>query len=226
MGRKKKGWKPVITERNKWLADDFMKYIGTIYEEYRHKYMNEFMKSATGSSIKPDEDLFQDSILRVYQTILWNGCDKPVYITEDTPEEERHTIYRHKWFIALRQNSTVGLSTDKYRSRRDDNSVVDILKAEEYTSSAKKVMNDIYNDYRTMHLLDLVCRKYDAQTCYCFRIYYLVPGMTYKKLSNITHMKDAKTRVVEVNKYLRDNLDEISAGINEGFRTEYPDFDF
>ena len=72
MGRKKKNWVPVITERNQWLADDFLKYIGQIYDEYRLKYRD---------ILHYDEDLIQDSIVRTYQTILWNGLNGKINVT-------------------------------------------------------------------------------------------------------------------------------------------------
>lgn len=217
MGRKKKDWKPDITPRKQWLADDFLKYIGTIYEEY----FSNFVKI-----LGWDEDLVQESILRTYQAILWNGCDKPIYITEDTPENIRHDAYRYKWFIACKSNNTVG--KPKYDINNSDTFDDEVTKLSNSPSdtSQKKVMKDIYNDYRTMYLLDLVCSNYDIQTCYCFRLYYCVPGMTYKKLTALTKMKDAKTRVVAVNKYLRENLDKITDDIDTHFREEYPDFDF
>ena len=52
----------------------------------------------------------------------------------------------------------------------------------------------------------------------------MVPGMTYKKLSDITKLKDAKTRVVEVNKHLREHIDEINEEIDTNFKHDYPDF--
>lgn len=214
MGRKKKDWKPVITERNQWLADDFLKYIGKIYDEYRLKYRD---------ILHYDEDLIQDSILRTYQAILWNGLNGKVSITEETPDEIRYDVYRYKWFIACRNNNTVGITSDRYRTHRSDNDITDVLKGQESTTAATKIKNDVYNDFRTLYLLEYVCAKYDTQTCHCFKIYYLVPGMTYKKLSDITKLKDAKTRVVEVNRYLRENIEQITNEINEHFKEEYPD---
>ena len=215
MGRKKKDWKPVITERNQWLADDFLKYIGTIYDEYRLKYRD---------ILHYDEDLIQDSILRTYQAILWNGLNGKVSITEETPVEIRYDVYRYKWFIACRNNNTVGITSDRYRTHRSDNDITDVLREQESTTAETKIKNDVYNDFKTLYLLEYVCARYDPQTCHCFKIYYLVPGMTYKKLSDITKLKDAKTRVVEVNRHLRENIEQITNDINEHFKEEYPNF--
>lgn len=215
MGRKKKGWKPIITEENKWLADDFLRIIGQIYDEYMHKFRDLLHWS---------EDIIQDSILRTYQAILWNGCNSPIKITRDTPEEARITVWKNKWFVSCKNNNTVG--KPKYDINNSDTFDDEVIKLSNSPAdtSQKKVMNDIYNDYRTMYLLDLVCSNYDIQTCYCFRLYYCVPGMTYKKLTALTKMKDAKTRVVAVNKYLRENLDKISSDIDTHFKEEYPNF--
>lgn len=215
MGRKKKNWVPVITERNQWLADDFLNYIGQIYDEYRLKYRD---------ILHYDEDLIQDSILRTYQTILWNGLNGKINVTEETPAEIRYDIYRFKWFIACRNNNTVGITSDRYRTHRSDNDITDVLRNEESVTAEEKIKKDIYDDYRTIYLLEYVCARYDPQTCHCFRIYYMVPGMTYKKLSDITKLKDAKTRVVEVNKHLREHIDEINAEIDTNFKHDYPDF--
>lgn len=214
MGRKRKNWIPVITEDNQWLADDFLKKIGTIYEEYFHRFRD---------LLHWPEDIIQEAVLRTYNAILYNGCKSPICVTQDTPEEIRMDIWKNKFFIACRQNSTVGITSDRYMKHRSDNPVTDVIKDKEYISADRKVVNDLYDDYRTMWLISHVCENFDPKTCYCFRVYYLVKGMTYRKLSEMTKMKDAKTRVVEVNRYLRENIEEIQKKIDEAFAKDYPE---
>ena len=66
MGRKKKNFVPNITEENQLLADDFLRYIAEsgLYDEYRRKFV---------SSGHWDEDVYQETVLRVYQAILFKA---------------------------------------------------------------------------------------------------------------------------------------------------------
>lgn len=216
MGRKPKNWIPTITERNQWLADDFMNYVGTIYDEY----FNNFVEI-----LQFEPDIVQDSLMRTYNAILYNGIDNPVYVDENTPVEEREKIYRNKWFIACKNNGSVGITSDRYRTRRSDNDITHILKDEEYTTADDKVRNDMWNDFRTLYLLEHVCKNFSVQTCYCFRIYYMVPDMTYKKLQQLTKLKDARTRVTTVNRYLRENKERLQKDMEKAFTTQYPQFE-
>ena len=214
MGRKAKDWTPVISEENEWLANDFMQYIAVsgIYEDFIKKFVN---------SSHWDEDIYQETILRVYNAILYNGCNSPVRVTKGTPDEERHEIWRNKFFIACKQNNTVGITSDKYRMRRSDNDVFHILKDEEYSTAERKVAIDLWNDFKVLKTLEYVEDNFSDIDSHLFKMYYMLPQMTYRQLQQISGMKDARTRVVAINRHLRENRELIESEIKKKFNNEY-----
>lgn len=216
MGRKKKNWQPTISEENQQLADDFLRYIAEsgLYDEYRRKFV---------SSGHWDEDVYQETVLRVYQAILYNGMDGKIKVSMETSKEERHEIFRNKFFIACKRNNTVGLTSDRYRARRSDNDVLHLLKDEAFESADEKARRDLYEDFKILKTLEYVEENFSDVDIHLFKIYYLVPGTTYKKLQEMTKLKDARTRVVEINRMLRKNKELLEKKIAEEFNEKYGD---
>lgn len=214
MGRKRKNFVPNITEDNQLLADDFIRYIAEsgLYDEYRRKFV---------SSGHWDEDVYQETVLRVYQAILYNGMDGKIKVTMETPEEERHDIFRNKFFISCKQNNTVGLTSDRYKTRRSDNDVLHLLKDEVFESAEEKTRRDLFEDFKILKTLEYVEEHFSDVDSHLFKIYYLVPGTTYKKLQEMTKLKDARTRVVEINRMLRKNRELLEKKIAEEFEKQY-----
>lgn len=197
-GRKPKGYKPEITERNKWLADDFIKLIGKYY-----KQMRDYDK---GGVI--DWDIFGDTIMAVHQSILWNGCDKPIYITSDTSEEERYRIYRYKVFTSYQIN--VNKPQDRHTVSDDYN---ECLTLRDEPSSKKT--KDMYDDIRTMEILNFAEENAEPIAFYCFRLYYLIDNMSYSRLRQITGVKGCRDMVVSLRKTIQQHIGEINDRVNE-----------
>lgn len=192
-GRKPRGFKPDITERNKWLADDFIQLIGRYY-----KQMRDYDKR------KPviDWDKFSDTIMAVHQSILWNGCDKPVYVTEETPEKERYRIYCYKVFTSY--------SIASQKSEISPIDYIDYNPDETPSEEDRKTYRDLYDDTRTMEILKYAEETSEPIAFYCFRLYYLIDKMSYSRLRQITKVKGCKNMVVEIRKRIQENIDEIN----------------
>ena len=199
-GRKPLGWKPEVDERKKWLAQDFLNLI--------QRYYNQMMKYDSNRNVL-DWDIFNDTILLTHRSIEYNGVDTPVYVTEDTPEEERYRIYRYKVFSSYQIN---------YGSIKGRQPIMDEL-PDTYTlednPASKKIEKDTKQDAKTMAILELAEQMAEPITYYCFRIYYLIPGMSYAKLKSITKVNDCKKRVVTLRKQLQEKIEEINHTVNE-----------
>ena len=212
MARYKNDSPPEITELNQWLADDFMKYIGSIYTEYFDKFVN---------VLHWDEDKIQDSLLRVYQSIQYNGLTKPIFVDKDTPDDIKHDIYRYKFFTCTKSNNVNLQSSDYYATHRDGNDVFHTLRNEEYETVEEKVRKDLLDDFKTIKTLEYVENNFEPIDYHLFRLYYILPKMTYKKLQELTGMKDARTRVVKVAKNLREMKEQLEKNISNEFEKYY-----
>lgn len=72
----------------------------------------------------------------------------------------------------------------------------------------EKIRRHIYDDWLVVTILSIVEKQFDATSFYCFRLYYILPKMTYDKLRKITKVKDCKKRVVTIKTWLKENLDK------------------
>lgn len=91
----------------------------------------------------------------------------------------------------------------------------------EYSEESKQ-----FADLATVYLLKKVKENFDLLTYSVWRIRYLVKvngeELNYKKIKEMTNIKDVRKRIVDVNKWIRDNitLEEINQAItnNEIFK--------
>ena len=165
-------------EKNEQVAAEFLEYAGDCYEE-----LSKYFDKKYGW----EEGLLNNSIIKVYNYILKKG---------------RESQKNWKGLIFMAANN---LQKDSYRKKKtiDADRYTDM---QQHNTTEEKVDKDIMKSWAVMELLEIVEANFDKISYYCWRVYHLVPGTTYKKLRNITNVRDAKERVVEVNKFLRENL--------------------
>lgn len=197
-GRKPIGFKPEIDERKKWLAADFLNLIQTYYTQ---------MMEYDPEQKIIDWDLWNDTILLTHRSILYNGIDTPVYVTKDTPEKQRLQIYKNKFYISYQTNYT----SMKGKEPKTDE-IRDSMPTED---PLNKIERDMRQDAKAMAILDLAYELAEPITYYCFRLYYLIPNMSYAKLKQITKVNDCKKRVVGLRKLLQENIESINHSVTD-----------
>ena len=209
MGRKPKDYKPVIKKENVELAEEYMNYISTIYEEYIEVFSNMYN----------DEDLAGEVLLKTYNCIKNNGLPT---IDLDTEEDLKKKVFKNYFFISAKLTN---ITKKKYQQKSPNDRVtnknidtIDDLPTEE------KIRNQIYKDYKVMYIVKKVEENFDAIDYRCFRLYHLLKNMTYAKLRQLTGIKNAKMRVITINKWLRQNITEQH--IMESFNKEFNDFEY
>lgn len=171
----------------------WLKYIGSIYDEYFMRYSNILRKEGIGG-----EDCINETILCCYESIKRNGL-----------KDLSGQGMRNYWFRSLMTNCNI---VDNYDKRKDGGSIPsDIL----YEPPSNKVSLDMRKDFSVIYLMDKAEEKFDTITFSCFRLKHLVPGMTYSRLREVTKVKDAKKRTLEVMHWLKDNVSEKE--IDEAF---------
>ena len=208
MGRKPKNYKPVIKKENVELAEQYMNYISTIYEEYIEVFRNMYN----------DEDLAGEVLLKTYNCIKNNGLST---IDLETEEDLKKKVFKNYFFISAKLTN---ITNKKYQQKspiRDTNENIDTI---DDLPTEEKIKNQIYKDYRVMYIVNKVEENFDAIDYRCFRLYHLLKNMTYAKLRQLTGIKNAKMRVITINKWLRQNITEQQ--ILESFNREFNDFEY
>lgn len=189
------------------VADKWLQYIGTIYEEYRMKYF----KMANNLNYNVNEDMLNDTILACYNSIARNNLS-------DTSEQGM----RNYLFRAFKVNLNAVSNYDKRKDIVDDLSSL----AEQYEAMGeatyKKIKKQLFDDYALIYILEQVENNFDTITFHCFRLKTMLP-CTYQRLREITKVKDCKKRVVKVNKWLRENM--TRQDIYNAFISDYPSFE-
>lgn len=208
MGRKPKGYIPVIKKENIELAEQYINYISTIYEEYIEVFSNMYN----------DEDLAGEVLLKTYNCIKNNGLST---IDLETEEDLKKKVFKNYFFISAKLTN---ITNKKYQQKspiRDTNENIDTI---DDLPTEEKIKNQIYKDYRVMYIINTVEENFDAIDYRCFRLYHLLKNMTYAKLRQLTGIKNAKMRVITINKWLRQNITEQQ--IMDSFNREFNDFEY
>lgn len=187
-------------------ARKFLEYADRHYGEYKLKWK----KYVTDSNLDFDEDVFSDTILKVYDYIIQNG------IKDDSDEGLANywfksfvmNIKREKMY-SRNQKRDFNVDASEELDTRDDGTEELMLKLRQQT----------YSDYAIIYILKEVESNFDSLTFYCFRLYFILPKMTYERLRSITNVKDCKRRVVQAKKWVKENIkkEEIMIKFNEWY---------
>ena len=190
------------------VADKWLQYIGTIYEEYRRKYF----KMANDLNYNVNEDMLNDTILACYNSIARNN------LSDTTEQGMRNYLFR-----AFKVNLNAKSTYDKRKGVVDDLSAL----AEQYENQGEatynKIKKQLLEDYSVIYLLNKVEDNFDTITFNVFRLKTMLEKCTYQKLRDITKVRDCKKRVVKVMKWIRENITKQEILTN--FKKQYPCFD-
>lgn len=204
LSKKEKEKEPQYTD----VADKWLQYIGTIYEEYRMKYF----KMANDLNYKVSEDMLNDTILACYNSIARNN------LSDTTEQGMRNYLFR-----AFKVNLNAISNYDKRKDVVDDLSAL----AEQYENQGEatynKIKKQLIEDYALIYILEQVENNFDTISFNVFRLKTMLEKCTYQKLRDITKVRDCKKRVVKVMKWIRENITKQEILTN--FKKTYPCFD-
>ena len=204
LSKKEKEKEPQYTD----VADKWLQYIGTIYEEYRMKYF----KLANDLNYNVNEDMLNDTILACYNSIARNN------LSDTTEQGMRNYLFR-----AFKVNLNAVSNYDKRKDVVDDLSAL----AEQYENQGEatynKIKKQLLEDYSLIYILEQVENNFDTITFNVFRLKTMIEKCTYQRLRDITKVRDCKKRVVKVMKWIRENITEKEILTN--FKKTYPCFD-
>ena len=164
-----------------------------------------------------DEDTFHESILRCHKAINKKGYlqDKSAYgITSylirsyfNLVNEEKRSARNKKRDMNYDSDNITNLYEDWYNDHNLD--------------AREKIVGDLYSDFATLYIMMLVEQQFDSEHFYLFKLKELLPNMTYKKLAEKTKMRGVRQKVVEVKRWLKDNV--TKENIRKEFYSIYGD---
>lgn len=199
-GTEKHNWK--VEEEKKHDKDKFLTYVNNNY-----KYLKRHLQSWAYNTHRTfDDDIFQDTIIKIYNLIEKNGSAK------DSSDYGFECLFFRAYSTNLDREAQYARN-----KLRDDNSNLseqyEHFKSNEITTE-EKVMGDMRKDFSIKYILNKVESNFDILTFRLFRI-KIFYACTYKKLVEMTKIKDAKQRVSKVNRWLKENVTKQE--INEAF---------
>ena len=184
-------------ENNEAKARKFLQWVNDNYDNL----IKHFKAYYANKRQKFDLDIYSDTILKLYDNICKNG------IKDNTPDG-----YQNYLFMAVRNNviRESQYIRNKNRSEIGENETLEHIYDEYYNkvndSADAKVLSDLYKDYAALYLAKAVEKQFDEVSFFLWRIKHFSKKMTYKQLSEITKIKNARTYVNEVNAWLKANV--------------------
>ena len=175
----------------------FLDYIGKNYDEIKKRF-----KSYCYNKHQPwSEDIFQETIIKCHDLIKKNGEIK----------DKSNQGIENLFFMAFKTNIIRELEY-AYVKNRDENITGEALKDkyEEYKqyneiSSEDKVLKDAFQDFSVNYILSKVEENFNTIDFRLFRI-KLFYNTTYKKIKELTKIGNSKQRIVNVQKWIKDNI--------------------
>lgn len=171
----------------------FLDFANEHYDDYKKKWA----KYLYDKQVDFDEDVFSETVLKVYDYINTNGI-----------KDDSDSGLANYWFKSFNTN----IKREKQYSRnvnRDKNidATEELSKEMNGEDELKlKIRRHVYEDWSIFYILRLVEDNFDSISFHCFRLYYILDKMTYSKLREITKVPDSKKRVVTIKNWLKDNL--------------------
>lgn len=167
-------------------------FITKHYDELRRKWT----KYLNDNGEEFDDDIYHDTILKLMEK----------YENLNDKSEKGLLNYLFKSY-------TTNIKRERLYHRNllrdvnfDDYTLNDFLDTKSDDSLEEKIKDDTYISFVTNQVLAEVSKHFDLISFRVFRI-YMLNDITYKKLAEITNVKDVKKRITAIKKYIKENLD-------------------
>lgn len=191
------------------VANEFMEWFGDNYDKQKAKLIA-YCKS---SGYTFNEDIFEDTALKIYDKIVKSGIDDPSPKGFDSYffKSFKTNLFREQ------QYSRVAKLDDNYEGEVDE--VYDEWYNKNNAPEIEKLRKDLWIDYSSLYLINKVVDNWDDEHTYLFKMKTFIPKMTYKKLQRESGMKNVRQKVVDVRNWLRENVtkDEIKKAFNQKY---------
>ena len=176
----------------------FINYINDHYNQLKLKYR----RFCTEKQYDWDEDIFSDTILNCY-----NAIEKKGKLNDTSNQGIENYFFRSFKQNLQREKQYCRVSKrDLNYNSENINEVYEEWYNENNSLARVKLLNDLWKDFATLYILTRVEDNFDAEHFRLFRLKYLIPQMTYKKLQEKTQAKKCRQKVVDVKNWVKDNV--------------------
>lgn len=191
----------------------FLQYVGKHYNQIEDK-----LKMLCGKNKQRySQDAYHEVIIRCHKAIERKGK-----LNDTSPYGIESYIIR-SYFNYLIEDKRAAVNAKRDLNYNSDN-ITELHEKwtnENKSSSRDKLVSDLFKDYSVLYLMAIVEANFDSEHFYLFRVKELTPGMTYKKLQQQTHIKGVRQKVVDVKKFLKENVSQDD--IRKSFYEVYGD---
>lgn len=151
---------------------------------------------------KFDEDAFHECILRCHKAITKKGK-----LDDKSPYGITSYLIR-SYFNLVLENKRACVNSKRDMNYDDDNigELQEEWSQKNQVDAKQKILGDMFKDFSVLFIMMVAESNFDSEHFYLFRLKQLQPGMTYKKLADITKMKGVRQKVVEVKKFIQQNV--------------------
>lgn len=162
-----------------------------------------------------DEDIFQSTILKVYEKIEKDGL-----------KDDSDDGFLNYFFMSFKTNTNREKQYARNKKNDDNLEQENIEPAYEkwynanYSSEKEKLVSDLRKDYFALRLAEVVEKAFDSEHFYLWRLKTFMP-YTYKQLQEKTKIPSARQKVLEVTDYLRANVRKED--LEEEFQKNFSD---
>ena len=193
--------------------DLFMNHISNNYEILKRK----FRRACKDLALTLTDDIFQDTILKCYESIDKKGKlnDTSAYGIESYFFQSLKMNIKRETQYARNQKRDSNISSDNINDLYEEYSHKNGI------SHRQKLINDLYKDFSVLYILKQVELNFDDEHFYLFRVKYLVPDMTYKRLQEKTNAKKVRQKVCNVKNWVKENITKET--IKKEFQDIYSD---
>ena len=177
-------------------AEGFMTFVGDNLEKLKETNKR-YADSKLGGF---DEDVFYDTILKIYDKILKES------IIDDTPEGMANYLFKSFKTNVMREKQYARNKKEDLNYDQDNIPTAYENWYEQNNISAKeKLLSDLRKDFFTLRLAEIVEENFDAEHFYLWRLKVFM-GYTYKDLAEKTKIPSVRNKVLEVMDFLRENV--------------------
>lgn len=165
-----------------------------------------------------DEDIFSDTIISCYNAIEKKGK------LNDTSSQGIENYFFRSFKTNLQREKQYCRVAKRDANISDDNifQLYDEYYNKEHTPEQIKLLNDLWKDFATLYILLKIEDNWDSEHFLLFRLKYLVPQMTYKRLAITTNVQKCRQKVIDVKNWVRDNISKEE--IKDAFSKAYCEF--
>ena len=184
------------SQNNVEFANNYLNWISKNYSQLKNKYY----KFCQEKQYTWSEDIYSDTILKVYDVIVKKGL-------KDTSDYgmESYTFIAFKNNIMNEQRYSRNKKRDYNISSDNINELYEAWYNSNFSDARVKIANDLFKDFSILYVMSKVEDQFDSEHFYLFRVKTLC-NLTFKQLSEQTKIKASRRKVIEVMRYVKENI--------------------